>query len=140
MATVTTRSLRIQLPEDAFDWLVNEARDADQPIEEMACILIEEARRVERFKGIFFRNGGGGRRAVVIGGMDVWELIMLYKNHGREGMLEAFDSIRNSQIDNALAYYEAFPDEIDAILWENSQPMEYWLEKNPVLRTQVRDA
>jgi hypothetical protein len=140
MATVTTRSLTIQIPEEAFAWLENEARVANQPLKELAGILIEEARRVEQFKGmIFFRNGGGGRRAVINGGLDVWEMIMLYQNHGREGMLEAFENIRPSQIDDALAYYEAFPDEIDATLWELSQPMSYWLDKYPELRAQVRD-
>jgi hypothetical protein len=140
MATVTTRPISIRIPEHAYDWLKNEARSADQPIEELAGVLVEEARRVEQFKGmIFFRNGGSGRRAVIHGGMDVWEMIMLYQAHGREGMLEAFESIRPSQIDIALAYYEAYPEDVDEWLWENSQPMEYWLEKYPVLRTQVRE-
>ncbi|HEX5167150.1 MAG TPA: hypothetical protein VFV93_17220 [Thermomicrobiales bacterium] len=140
MATVTTRQLTIQIPEEAYAWLEQEARDAGQPIEVFAGLLVEEARRVEQFSGIFFRRGGGdGRRAVIIGGMDVWEMIMLYQAHGREGMLEAFDSIQEFEIDQALAYYEAHPEDIDERLWENSQPMEYWLEKYPELRAQVRE-
>jgi hypothetical protein len=136
MAIASTESLTIRLSEETNDWLKQHARKLGQSTSEMACALIEEARRVEEFRGIFFRNGGGGRRAVIIGGMDVWEMIMLYQTHGRAGMLEAFN-VREHQIDDALAYHEAFPKEIDAILRENSQPMEYWLAKYPELNVEV---
>lgn len=114
MAIVTTRSLTIQIPEEAYAWLENEARLADQPFEELAGILIEEARRVEQFKGIFFRRGGGARwRAVIIGGMDVWEMIILYQAHGLKGMLEATDMM--SALRQNVSY------EVDPTTWCSMQ-------------------
>lgn len=136
MATTTTKSLTIQMAEDTHTWLEQYALKLERSTSDLASTLIEEARRVEQFRGIFFRNGGAGRRAVIPGGMDVWEMIMLYQAHGRAGMLDAFN-VREDQIDDALAYYEAFPEEIDAILCENSQPIEHWREQYPELDIQV---
>jgi hypothetical protein len=138
MAVVTSKTLTIQIPKAVYDWLERESQTSDQPVEELASVLIEEAMRVEQFPGIFFRSGPSGRRAVLLGGMDVWELIMLYQVHGREGLLSEFN-VHEHQIDAALAYYAEFSAEIDANIWENNRPVEYWMAKYPDQKIHVHE-
>jgi len=139
MAVATTSTtITVRIPRNVYDWLAQESQKCDQPIEEFASVRIEEAMRMAQLPGIFFVGDGVDRRARLIGGMDVWEMIMIYQAHGREGLLDAFD-FPEFQIDRALTYYEAFPDEIDEILEENSQPVEYWMQKYPELNIQVHE-
>lgn len=66
-------------------------RDERELLEEM----IEESIRARRIPGVGFRgNAGTGRRAYVMGtGLDVWEIIQMYEDMGREMLLESFDAL-----------------------------------------------
>ena len=132
----TSKTISVRIPKAVYDWLDDESRQHDQPLEELASVLLEEAMRMERFPGIFFVPGASSRRARLMGGMDVWEMIMIYEDHGRAGLLEAYD-FPEYHIDCALAYYAAYKDEIDAELAENRQPPEYWMAKYPELNMQI---
>ena len=67
---------------------------------------------------ITFRDGPAGRRAGLLGGPDVWEVAMWVEDLASEPDPPATlvqDSILNrSQIDAALRYGAAYPDEIAA--------------------------
>ena len=52
--------------------------------------FVDEALRMEEPPGVLFRDGPSGRRAVLIGGPDVWEVVRV-----------------------ALGYWAAYPDEIE---------------------------
>jgi hypothetical protein len=65
----------------------------------------------------------------------VWEIVAAYGEMGRERVLEE-SSISEDRLDAALAYYEAYPDEIDQKIEENNRPPEYWRERYPNLNIQ----
>lgn len=95
-------------------------RDLSSVINEM----LEEALRMRRIPGIVFTDDSlGGRAARVEGtGLEVWEIIGGYLNldGSWERLREAFDWLADQQLRAALAYYEAFPDEIDEAVAENA--------------------
>ncbi|MGN6088267.1 MAG: hypothetical protein ACTHNT_03140 [Actinomycetales bacterium] len=91
-----------------------------------AALLVEEGLRMDEFPGIVFRSGPTGRRAAVVGGPDVWEVIREIRSlrddaAGLTGerLLErvAEDScLPLASVRSAISYYSAFPDEIDSQL------------------------
>jgi len=82
----------------------------------LAVELIEEALRMRRAPGVVFADGPTGRRPVVAGtGLDVWELVAAWQELGRDyaRLRVAYDWLNEPQLRAALAYYEAYPAEID---------------------------
>lgn len=66
---------------------------------------------------ITFRDGPTGRRAGLVGGPDVWEVVMWVAESASAdpGAELAADGVVNrAQIDAALAYRSAYPEEIQA--------------------------
>lgn len=102
--------------------------------------LAEEALRARRFPGIAFRGTDWNRRPWVIGtALDVWEIV---------GATRAFDSpeaaadttdLTEAHVRLALAYYEAFPQEIEEAIAENSRPLEQLRREYPAIDTLVVD-
>jgi hypothetical protein len=80
---------------------------------------------MEEFCGVTFRDGPTGRRAALIGGPDVWEVIATFKSGGVWGE-EASSAtaellnLTDSQVRDAVRYYNVFPDEIDWRITLNS--------------------
>jgi uncharacterized protein (DUF433 family) len=103
--------------------------------------LAEEALRMRLFPGIGFMGRDWDRRAWVMGtGLDVWQVVDIYKDVGSvERMVEGW-SINERQIQLALDYYKMFPEEIDAMIADNKRPIEQLEEEYPsipVLRIPV---
>jgi hypothetical protein len=81
--------------------------------------FIDEGLRSEEFPGITFRPGPTGRRAGIMGGPDVWEIV---RDLRRAGEAEAADPVAvvasasdlaEAQVRLAAAYHAAYPREID---------------------------
>ncbi len=103
--------------------------------------LADEALRMRLFPGIGFMGRDWDRRAWVMGtGLDVWQVVDVYKDVGSvERMVEGW-SINERQIQLALGYYKMFPEEIDAMIADNKRPIEQLEEEYPsipVLRIPV---
>lgn len=84
--------------------------------------VTEEWWAMSRFPAIEFRDGVTGRRAGLRGGPDVWEVVMVWMDHDvdRDGLYGHFGGhVPREALDQALAYYERFPEEIDGRLDEN---------------------
>ncbi|MHB8643815.1 MAG: DUF433 domain-containing protein [Gaiellaceae bacterium] len=98
--------------------------------------LAEEAMRMRRFPGIGFMGDDAGRRAVVTGtGFDVWQLIETLRNYpSPESVVKDFPRVELRHIRLAEAYYEAYPDEVDARVAENNRPIEELLELYPFVQ------
>jgi hypothetical protein len=85
--------------------------------------FVDEALRMEAHPGIFFREGPAGRRAVLVGGPDVWEVIRAVKSvRANEPGLSADEVVDLVAQDSgvparllrvAIDYWAAYPDEID---------------------------
>jgi uncharacterized protein (DUF433 family) len=99
--------------------------------------LLEEAIKMHRCPGIIFAEGVSGRRARIVGtGIEVWEVIANYKSFGED--LERLNTIYHwlteLQLRAALAYYSAYPEEIDNLIAQNENwTRESVQEKYPFL-------
>jgi hypothetical protein len=95
------------------------------------AMLLDESLRMHEHPGIFFQDGPAGRRAKVMDGPDVWEVIQLVKwtVADREfaavpdlihEVSEAF-GMSERVLRIALDYYAAYPDEINARIEANER-------------------
>ncbi len=88
---------------------------------QLAERYIQEGVHSEEFPGIVFRAGPAGRRAGLVGGPDVWEIVRDLRA-SREAtatadpilvVAEASD-LSEGQVRLAAAYHATYPDETDA--------------------------
>lgn len=83
----------------------------------------EETARSRRFPGIGFRGDDARRRAWVIGsGLDVWEVAQMLEDFGSVDALLRESGLSERHVRIAVAYREAFADEIDEAIAENRRP------------------
>jgi hypothetical protein len=88
-----------------------------------AALLVDEGLRMDSHPGVIFRDGPMGRRAVLIGGPDVWEAIRLMRSvveaepglgsEERLAIAAENSGVTASMLRTALDYYGEFPEEID---------------------------
>ena len=98
--------------------------------------LAEEALRTRRFPGIAFRGSDWNRRPWVIGtALDVWEIVAASRSYDTPGEIVAATDLTEPQIRLALAYYAAFPDEIEAAIAENERPLAELQRQYPTIET-----
>lgn len=86
---------------------------------------------MEDHPGVIFRDGPTGRRAVLIGGPDVWEVVRAVRSArtaesalDADGVLDLVESntgVARRLLLVALSYWSAFPDEIDAWIVDSEQ-------------------
>lgn len=90
-----------------------------------AISLMEEAIRASRVPGVVFIQRRDGRRAAIaFSGLEVWEIIATWKETEESwpGLIEAYPELSENQLRAAVAYYQAYPEEIDERLARES----YW--------------
>lgn len=90
-----------------------------------AISLLEEALRSSRVPGVVFVQRRDGRRpAIAFSGLEVWEIVATWKEgeESWEGLVEAYPELSEAQLRAAVAYYRAYPDEIDERLAREA----YW--------------
>ena len=112
-----------------------------EPIVRLAERYIDEGLRLERHPGIGFRDGPAGRRAVVTGGPDVWEVIAAARAaHERgEELVDALAQrigISREKVRIATRYFGEYPDEVDrfiAMVEEEAEQLERSLEREQSL-------
>lgn len=78
-----------------------------------------EAEKMRRVPGIFFVTDAGERQPWIRGtGLEVVEIIWVYRNcdWDRDALRKAFDWLSEEQLQAALDYYAAYPDEVNAAL------------------------
>lgn len=90
--------------------------------------------RTRLFPGIAFRGADWDRRPWVIGtALDVWEIIRAYQDLGSiERMLEG-SYLSEAQLRVALAYYQHFPEEIDAFIAEDRRSLDEVRKEFPTI-------
>lgn len=92
----------------------------------VAARLVDEGLRMDEHPGVAFREGSVGRRATLIGGPDVWEVIRAVKS-GRAAepkmsedqlldMIADNSGVPIRQLRTAVAYWANYPDEVEALL------------------------
>jgi hypothetical protein len=115
---MTTTPVSLDLDSTTLARLAERERETGQSQSELAQRYIEEGLRMERHPSIVFRDGPTGRRAALIGGPDVWEIMPTVLDS--EGDLKAaienaveWHGLPPETIRAAMAYYAEFRDEID---------------------------
>jgi hypothetical protein len=96
--------------------------------------LAEEALRMRLFPGIAFKGSDWERRAWVMGtALDVWQIVDAHHDIGSVERMAAGGAASERQIRLALAYYERFPEEIDAAIADNRRPLEQLRDEHPFI-------
>ena len=108
----------IRIESDTLDALRERSVQTGEPIVRLAQRYIDEGMRLDRHPGIVFRNGPAGRRPVVVGGPDVWEVVAAARSAPERGdvLVGALSSrvgVSPEKIRSAVRYYAEYPDEID---------------------------
>ena len=119
----------MRIPEQTVQGIQSIAREWGKEFSSVAKELLEEGIRMHRCPGIVFSEGTSGRRARVSGaGIEVWEVIAIYKSVSNDlnRLQRALHWLSEPQIRAALAYYFAYPDEIDQLVTQN----EHWTPEN----------
>lgn len=90
----------------------------------MAYRFVDEALRMDEHPGVLFRDGRTSRRAVLVSGPDVREVIRAVKSAraaepsldatGIVALVETNTGVPVRLIDTAIRYWSSYPDEIDA--------------------------
>ncbi len=82
---------------------------------------------MRRCPGILFADGVKGRRARIAGsGLEVWEVIATFRSLDKnlKRLQKTYHWLTGEQIRSALAYYGAYPQEIDEQIRENEEANE----------------
>ncbi|HEX9551496.1 MAG TPA: hypothetical protein VF971_10420 [Candidatus Limnocylindrales bacterium] len=115
------RSQPIRIQSETLRALRARSEQSGEPIVRLARRYIDEGMRLDRHPGIVFRDGPAGRRAVVVGGPDVWEVIAAVRSAPERGealvnVIAARIGARVEQVRAAIRYYAEYPDDIDRFL------------------------
>jgi uncharacterized protein (DUF433 family) len=108
---------------DALAGAVKRSADlAGKDFSAEAIDLMEEALKMRRCPGIIFAEGPTGRRARIAGtGIEVWEIAAAHRSVGRslKRLRKAYSWLSPHQLEAALRYHAAYPEEIDGLILRN---------------------
>ena len=112
------RPTSFRLPEELLDRLEQEAAVAGVSVTALVTSLLDEGLRARRFPGVVYRDGPTGRRAGLLGGPDVWEIVRdlrLATGKGERKVQRLAETVGlpPERIRLAVNFYAAYPDEID---------------------------
>ena len=110
----------------ATDQLVAaEARRTRRSKSAVIQAFTEETARTRRFPGVGFRGDDAARRAWVVGSrLDVWEIIQMLEDFASPERLVDETHLTERQVRLALAYRDAYPEEIADAVADNRRPPE----------------
>jgi hypothetical protein len=116
----------VRIESETLRALRERSAQSGEPIVRLAQRYISEGMRLDGHPGIFFRDGAAGRRAVVIGGPDVWEVIAAARSAPERGeqLVGALAERTGSPVEKirtAIRYYGEFPEEVDRFIAANEQ-------------------
>ncbi len=107
-----------RLPDTLLEQLDEEAGATGTTVSSLVTTLLNEGINTRRFPGIVYRDGPTGRRAGLVAGPDVWEIIRDVKataGRGEKRLRATAEGagLAVSQVRLAVDFYAAHPDEID---------------------------
>lgn len=122
------RAASFRLPEALLERIEREAGALHAPVTVLVTTLLDEGLKTRRFPGIVFRDGPTGRRAGLVGGPDVWEVIDAIRRapgKGERRLRRVADDlgIDRQRLHLAVDFYAAHPREIDARIADNERAM-----------------
>lgn len=127
MPTVADRPLSVKLRPWLEDELRQEFEARGESTSEGLRRVLEEWWALRRFPHLEFREGLGGRRAALEGGPEIWEIVAARREYGPDpaSLREHFGWLPEAALQEALSFYERFPERIDARLEDNDRAGRY---------------
>ncbi len=112
------RPTSFRLPEELLARLDDEATSSGGSATSLVATILDEGLKTRRFPGITYRDGPTGRRASIVGGPDIWEIIRALKQSpGKDErrVVALSDELGLSpvQIRLAIDFYGVNPSEVD---------------------------
>lgn len=112
------RPTSFRLPEELLDRLDQEAEAGGTSVTALVASLLDEGMKTRHFPGVIYRDGPTGRRAGLVAGPDIWEVIGTVRSAAGRGekrlrSAAAATGLTLSQIRLAVDFYAAHPAEID---------------------------
>jgi len=127
----------LRLPEETLREIEKLATETGRDFSTITKDLLTEAIKMRRCPGIIFGEGVTGRRAKVAGtGIEVWEIISVFKSVGKDlkRVKKAYHWLSQEQLKAALGYYSVYPQEIDRLIERNeSWTKERIEERHPLM-------
>jgi hypothetical protein len=125
------QAARVEIDRELMERVRRQAAEQGRSERGLIEEMLEESIRARRLPGIVFRGGPTGRRAWVLGTpFDVWEMVELYRGKGRKRLIDEH-GVSEERLDLALAYFEAYPDEIDRRIAANARTPAEWHRLSP---------
>ena len=112
------RPTSFRLPEELLERLEQEAAASGTSTTSLVASLLSEGITTRRFAGVVYRNGPTGRRAALVGGPDVWEVIRDVRHARGRGdkrlaKVAATTGLTLPQVRLAVDFYTVNPEEVD---------------------------
>jgi hypothetical protein len=113
-----SENVSVRLEDSLAQRLRLRARAAGETLSDRLRRYAEEGVRRDEHPLITFRDGPAGRRAGLVGGPDVWEVVMWVEELAGErdpvALLVDESTLSRPPIEAALRYRAAYPEEVDA--------------------------
>lgn len=112
-----TVNVSVRLDDRLAERLRLRSRAAGESLSDRLRRYAEEGARRDEHPMITFRDGSTGRRAGLVGGPDVWEVVLWVSEPSSPDPVAevvADGVVSRAQVDAALAYRADYPDEIAA--------------------------
>jgi uncharacterized protein (DUF433 family) len=118
---VQKQHFSLRLPQQVLERLEEQASARGATKTALAERYLVEAVAVAEHPGIVFRDGPAGRRAGVVGGPDVWEVIETFQDAGADAAAAArYLELPVGLVQAAIGYYADNRAEIDGWIAHNA--------------------
>ena len=119
----------IRIAERNLATLRERSKRRGEPLARLAQRYIEEGLRTDDHPGVVFRDGPAGRRAGLVGGPDVWEVVGALRSvpesgEARVAALAERIGLSEAKVRTAIRYYSEYPEEIDSWIAANDAEAE----------------
>ncbi len=113
-----SENVSVRLEDGLAQRLRLRARAAGETLSDRLRRYADEGVRHDEHPLVTFRDGPTGRRAGIVGGPDVWEIVMWVEDLAAEedsvAVLVEESALARAQVDAALRYRAMYPGEVDA--------------------------
>ncbi len=126
----TKQGVSFRFDPRTLERLKQRSHEVGAPQATLAERYIDEGMRVDEHPGIYFREGGSGRRPAVLGTrLDVAQIVeTLRQNESSIDATAEYLDLPAAQVETAVRYYAAYRDEVDE-----------WIEQSRLLAERERD-
>ncbi len=124
MARRTQAPVSTRYSPETLERLERRARGEGSSRSALIQRYVAEGLEMDEHPGIVFRSGPAGRRAGLVAGPDVWEVVAVHRSFEDAGRTAEWLDQPASAIEAELGYYEAHRGEIDDWIRRNEEAAE----------------